>query len=331
MNRISVMCPYRISFSGGGTDVSPFPEMYGGSVINATIDRGIRLNYVDDEQPLEITSRDLLKSWSFSKKIHNSFLEGITTLFKERGIERGRLSISGDVPPGTGLGTSSALVLGLLQIVKILNGESEVTKAKLAQETYDVERNFFGAILGKQDPYAISFGGMKYVEFSGESYKMEQYDGDSQFVARLERSALMVYTGSSRNSTDQLQEEVSRLKEGSNYLISKLLEIKKNTEDARDSIRENDFDRFVRLVDAGWELKKGLGSSISNQKVDGLISRAKVNGARAARLMGGGSAGFILLIADPQKIWKLQRKMMEYSDFVTRISFDQTGARSVTF
>ncbi|MCL4447723.1 MAG: kinase [Thermoplasmatales archaeon] len=330
MKKISVMCPYRISFSGGGTDVSPFPEMYGGCVINATIDKGIRLNYVNDGQPLEISSRDILKSWSFSKRIHNSFLEGITTLFKERGIEEGRLSISGDVPPGTGLGTSSALVLGLLQIVKILNGE-EVSKADLANETYEVEKNFFGVTLGKQDPYAISFGGLKYMEFSKDGFKMETFDHDTPFTLLLEMSTLMVYTGSSHNSSDELQEEVSRLREGSTDLVNRLLEIKRNTEEARESILKNDFDRFVGLVDIGWELKKGLTKNITNPKVDALIRFAKENGARTARLMGGGSEGFILLLADHKDLWRLQKRMMEHSDFVTRISFDHYGARSVPF
>jgi D-glycero-alpha-D-manno-heptose-7-phosphate kinase len=330
MKKISVISPYRISFSGGGTDVSPFPEMYGGCVINTTIDKGIRLNYVDDGQPLEISSRDLLKSWSFSKRVHNSFLEGIATLFREKGIEKGRLSISGDVPPGTGLGTSSALVLGLLQITKILN-EERVTKADLAKETYDVERDFFGVTLGKQDPYAISFGGMKYVEFSGDNYRMEQFDYDSPFVKQLERSTLMVYTGSSHNSSDEMQEEISKMKEGSEELIGRLLEIKKNTEEARKSIKENDFERFVELVDGGWGLKKGLGKNITNNRVDDLIKSAKQNGAGAAKLMGGGSAGFILIISDQKNLWALQKKMMEFSEFVTRVSFDPVGARSVTF
>ena len=330
MKKISVTCPYRISFSGGGTDISPFPEMYGGCVINATIDRGIRLNYVDDGKHLEISSRDILKSWSFSKRIHNNFLDGVTALFKERGIEKGRLSISGDVPPGTGLGTSSALVLGLLQIIKLLNGE-EVTKARLAEETYEVERNFFGATLGKQDPYAISFGGVKYVEFGKNSYKMEVFDYRLPFIQLLEKSSMMVYTGSSHDSSEELQDEVSRLEEGSGDLIDRLLEIKKNTEEAKESIEEDDFDRFVKLVDSGWELKKGLSKKVTNPKIDALISAAKENGAGAARLMGGGSEGFILIIGDHRRIWKLQKKMMEYSDFVTRISFDFLGARSETF
>jgi D-glycero-alpha-D-manno-heptose-7-phosphate kinase len=330
MKKIAVVCPYRISFSGGGTDVSPFPEMYGGSVINATIDRGIRVDYVDDGQPLEISSRDLLKSWSFSKRIHNSFLEGITDLFKERGIKNGRLSIAGDVPPGTGLGSSSALVLGLLQIVKILRGE-ELNRESLAKETYDIERNFFGVTLGRQDPFAISFGGMKYTEFNGENYKIETFDYEDPFVRRLEKSTLMVYTGSTHNSTDELQEEVSKLKEGSVDLIRRLLEIKRNTEEVRDSIKGNNFERFVQLIDLGWELKKGLGKRITNPKVDALINLAKKNGAGAARLMGGGSAGFVLVLSTPDKIWEVQKKMMENSEFVTRISFDQAGARSVTF
>ncbi len=141
----------------------------------------------------------------------------------------------------------------------------------------------------------------------------------------------MVYTGSSHNSSDELQEEISKMKEGSEELIGRLLEIKKNTEEARESVKENDFERFVELVDSGWGLKKGLGKNITNNRVDDLIKNAKQNGAGAAKLMGGGSAGFILIIGDQKNLWALQKKMMEFSEFVTRVSFDPVGARSVTF
>jgi len=328
MRKISVFSPYRISFGGGGTDISPFPEMYGGCVINTTIEKGIRLNYVDDGFPLEISSRDLLKSWSFSKKVHNDFLEGVTMLFKERGIDRGRLSLSGDVPPGTGLGTSSSLILGLLRIIKVVNDE-EITKENLASETYDVEKNFFGITLGRQDPYAISFGGMKYVEFTKEGYKMEMFDHDSPFIKLLEKSTLMVYTGSSHDSSAELQEQVSKLKDGSDEMIDLLLEIKKSTKETKESIEEEDFGTFISSMNRGWELKKRLGKNITNQKVDSLIDIAIENGAGAARLMGGGSEGFVLVVADYRKIWDIQRKMMEFSDYVTRVSFDLYGTRGI--
>lgn len=328
MRKISIFSPYRISFSGGGTDISPFPEMFGGCVINTTIEKGITISYVGDGQPLEISSRDLLRSWSFSKSTDNDFLEKITSLFKERGIKEGRVNISGDVPPGTGLGTSSSLILGLINVIKILNGE-DATREELAKETYEVEKNFFRVTLGRQDPFAVSFGGLKYMEFSDDDYKLETFMGESPFVRRLERSTLMMYTGSSHNSSEELQEQVSKLEEGSRELIQTLNRIKEVTQKARNSIRENNFGRFVELINAGWELKKGLGKNITNSRVDFLIKTAFENGASAARLMGGGSEGFILLIAEVEKLWNLQKKMMEHSDFVTRISFDYRGTRSV--
>ncbi|MGC8617298.1 MAG: kinase [Thermoplasmata archaeon] len=329
MRRISVISPYRISFSGGGTDIPPFPEMFGGCVINATIDKGIRVNYVEDGLPLEISSRDVLKSWSFSKHIQNGFLEKISTLFSEKGIRKGRLSISGDVPPGTGLGTSSALIIGLIQIMHLLNDE-QVSKAELAKETYELEKNFFNITLGKQDPFAIAYGGLKYFEFSKDDYRIETFDYELPSVVELERSTLMVYTGATHNSSDELQDEVSKLKGKSEELIERLLQIKKNTEEAKEAILNDDFDEFVNLVDSGWELKKSLSKNITNQKVDGFIRIAKENGAGAARLMGGGSEGFVLVLAHHDNIWRLQKKMMEYSEFVTRISFDRYGVRSAT-
>lgn len=326
MRKVSVFSPYRVSFSGGGTDVSPFPDIYGGCVINTTIDRGVNLIYKDDGEPLEISSRDLFRSWNFSNQPHDNFLEGITLLFRERGIDKGRLTISGDVPPGTGVGSSSALVLGLLNIINILN-DKKVTKDAIAEETYNVERNFFGVTLGRQDPYAISIGGPKYMEFSKGGFRVEKFGPEDPFIQLLEKSTLMLYTGSSHNSSDALQEQVSKLKHGSDKFVERLKEIKNVTQEVRKAIKTGDFDKFVELLNYEWNLKKGLGRSITNDKIDKLIKTSLDSGAKAARLMGGGAEGFILLIAESGNVWKLQKTMMEHSDFVTRLSFDYDGVK----
>lgn len=324
MKRISVFSPYRISFLGGGTDISLFSDTYGGCVINTTIDRGIRLDYVNDGQPLELSSRDFLKSWSLSKQPYNSFLEAITLFLRERGMEKGRLSISGGVPPGTGIGSSSALVLGLLKIINALN-RSESSHEDLAEEAFNLEQEFFGISLGRQDPYAIAFGGMKYMEFLANDFRIEKFEYGSSFIKLLEKSTLILYTGSSRSSSEALEDQVKRMEEGSEEVVSRLKEIKTITIEGRDALRSNDFEKFIRLVNYGWELKKGLGNRVTNSKVDGIIKTALDNGAKAARLMGGGSEGFLLLIADYGKLWDLQKTMMEYSDFVTRVSFSYDG------
>ncbi|MEM0130119.1 MAG: kinase [Thermoplasmatales archaeon] len=320
MRRISVFSPYRVSFIGGGTDVPPFPDLYGGCVINATIDIGVTVRYVDDGLPLEIASRDILKSWSAVGQSGNDFLNGISRLLKINGIDTGRLTVAGDVPAGTGLGSSTSLVLALLTVIKLVRGES-LDWIKLAGESYRIERDHFRVTLGLQDPYAIPFPGLKYVEFAGERATIDSIDASNGFSELLSRSSIIIYTGSTRNSSMELQEEVSKLNDGSGELIETLLEMKKLTLQARDSVAGRDFGSFCKLMSRGWELKKKLGQGITNEKVDSIIEAAIKNGACTARLMGGGSAGFILAIAPRDRLWHLETAMMDLSDFVTRVSF----------
>ncbi|MGC8644896.1 MAG: kinase [Thermoplasmata archaeon] len=324
MRRISVFAPYRVSFFGGGTDIPPFSDLYGGCVINATIDMGMRVRYVDDGKPLEISSRDMLRSWSLSGLSGNEFMGRISDLFEMNGITTGRLTVSGDVPAGTGLGSSTSLVQALLTLIRRIKGEA-IDTWKIAQESYRTERDHFHVTLGLQDPYAIPFPGLKYVEFSRSGVNVERLDQKSNFLRMLERSSMIVYTGSTRNSSDELQNEVSKLNSNSEEMINTLLEIKAVTIDARSTIVRNDMRAFCDLMNRSWELKKKLGRSITNERVEFLINTAMKNGACAAKLMGGGSAGFILAIAPPEKLWNLETKMMEVSEFVTRVSYESDG------
>ncbi|MEM4212831.1 MAG: kinase, partial [Thermoplasmatales archaeon] len=229
-------------------------------------------------------------------------------------------TVAGDVPAGTGLGSSTSLVLALLTVIKLIRGDG-LDWMKLASESYRVEKDHFKVTLGLQDPYAISFPGLKYVEFSGERALINNIDSSNVFSELLSRSSIIIYTGSTRNSSVELQEEVSKLNDGSGELIQILLEMKKLTIQAKDSVSAGDFGSFCKLMSKGWELKKKLGQGITNEKVDSIIEAAIKNGACTARLMGGGSAGFILAIAPMDRLWHLETAMMSLSDFVTRVTF----------
>jgi len=324
MNRISLFSPYRISFSGGGTDIAPFVDTHGGCVINSTIDKGVRISYVRDGEPLEISSRDFLRSWSFQGGNGNNFLDNISLFLERRGVREGRISISGDVPPGTGLGSSSALISGLLALVSILDGRG-INREALARETYETEHNSFGVILGKQDPYAIAFGGFKFMRFYGDRFETEFFSNDGHFASLLEQSILIVYTGSSRESSAVLQEEVRKAKDGSEEFFKNLEEMKKVTEQMWTAIKREDMEEFTNLLNASWEIKKRFGAGITNKNIDRLIQISLQKGAAGAKLMGGGSQGFILLISKKGRRWELQREMMNYSNFVVRVSLDKDG------
>ncbi len=323
--------PLRISFGGGGTDISPFIDEYGSAVLNTTIDRGVRVKYVDDGFPLEISSRDFVKSYliSHERRSSRSVSEKMVDLFSSRNVMSGRVLMNSDVPPGSGLGSSSALTTSVINVINNLNGRN-ITELELADESFLTERDSLRVTLGRQDPYAISVGGFKFMEFQGNNIRIEKFDQHLTFLHALEKSILLIYTGKTRESSLALAEQVEKSRSGEKETISRLLSLKSAAYEMRDAVRNEDFHRLASLVNRGWEIKKALGSNVTNDKIEKIIKIARSSGAAAARLLGGGSQGFILLIAEDGKLMELQDRMAKLSRLVVRVSFDDRGTRIVS-
>ncbi|MFG1449979.1 MAG: kinase [Thermoplasmataceae archaeon] len=328
MDRIISYSPFRISFGGGGTDINPFCDRFGSAVLNATIDRGVTVTYTRDAYELEISSRDFLKSFLVSSSDDRGVLNGILELFRNSGIDRGRLAINSGVPPGSGLGSSSALINALLLILKAEAGK-KYDPYSLAKEAYELESNYFGITLGKQDPYAISIGGLKLMQFQKESVSCRMLDHDSGKIKDLERRILLVYTGNTRESSNVLRSQVELSAKLENPVNRTLENIKDTAMKMADALDSGDLNRFSTLINEGWELKKKVNPEVSNEKIENIIGKAMANGADAARLMGGGKEGFVLLVAKPGKVELLQKSMMQLSEFTIRISFDEKGTRLI--
>lgn len=321
--------PLRISFGGGGTDISPFPETHGGAVINTTIDRGVTVTYKNDDLPLEISSRDFVSSYILSSdRKPGNVLEKIVELFDANGIRTGRVIINSDVPPGSGLGSSSALTTAVLKLICELKGKS-MNEREIASEAFLTEKDRFGVTLGKQDPYAISLGGFKFMRFRKDSVDNYWIREQDSFVGELESRIVLVYTGETRESSDVLMEQVEKASRKDESVITNLVHLRDLAEGMRKSVIGEDMDGFVQAINDGWEIKKKLGRNVTNEKIDSIISYALNNGAQGAKLMGGGSQGFLLIVAKKGHVAELQKRMLEWSKFVIRIRFDPEGTRIV--
>ena len=314
--------PFRISFAGGGTDVPPYVERSGGVVVNATIDRGVTTRFASDGLPLEISSRDLLESHTFGIRVgrKSGVMDRLVSLMQENKVTTGKISINSDVPPGSGLGSSSALTISMLQILDSIKGNKDVSADDIAARALEIERNFLHIALGKQDPYAIASAGFKKVEFGVDGGVKYSFLKNEEFVSDLESRCLLVYTGKTRESSRLLRRQMELSGKGEARVIESLNSIRKIAESIYRAAENGDMEEFCELVNEGWALKRNLGEGITNDRVEGIISVAMKNGSRAARLLGGGAQGFILLIAGDSRISELQRRMMSVSKFVIRVS-----------
>ncbi|MEM0158988.1 MAG: kinase, partial [Thermoplasmataceae archaeon] len=300
----------------------------GGAVVNATIDRGVMISYTPDDFDLEISSRDFVRSIVVSNHERPvDALESMYKLLEQEGINTGRIAVTSGVPPGSGLGSSSALVTALISMIYSIKGIT-IEPGKIASEAYRIERDLFGVTLGRQDPYAIAIGDFKYMEFHGDSFRIVPLNSNAPFVSELEKRILLVYTGRTRESSKVLREQVELTMRGEARTLEVLSEIKRSADQAMDAARKGSIEEFAKIMNTGWELKKKLGSGVTNQKIDSIISAAHENGAIAARLMGGGSEGFVLAISRKGELGKLQKAISDYSDFAIRVSFDRGGTRT---
>ncbi len=328
--RITSYSPLRVSFSGGGTDISPFIEDYGSALINTTIDRGVTVKYTYDSNPIEVSSRDFLRSSvPGSSRARKGLSHLIVRFLEEKGVEKGRMVINSDVPPGSGLGSSSALITAIMAIVETIHG-NPIIPEELAEASYKWEREFFGITLGKQDPYAIALGGFKYMEMNSHGNTVHHFTGNSEFINLIERNSLLVYTGKTRESSDVLRDQVFKSSNGDRGIISNLKELKRMSSVMKEAISNEDLEAFADVINHGWNIKRRLSDNVSNRRVEDIIRKAMSHGAIAARLLGGGSQGFIYVLSENGNLYSLQKEMLKVSKFAIRFSFDPLGTRIIS-
>ncbi|EQD43730.1 kinase, partial [mine drainage metagenome] len=233
--------------------------------------------------------------------------------------------INGDVPPGSGLGSSSALITAITALGIHASGR-RISPAALAAKAYNTERGSLGILLGFQDPYAIAIGGFKFMEFKGPSkYTIERFNKSKDFTSYISSHMLLLYTGGTRESGAVLDSQVRKFERGDNKTAERLLRLKQLAFEARDCARASNIEGFVKAVNSGWKIKRGLSDGVSNARIDSLISTGMRNGALSGRLLGGGSEGFIMFIAKEGKVIKLQKALLRKNKFVVRASTSDKG------
>jgi D-glycero-alpha-D-manno-heptose-7-phosphate kinase len=286
--------PYRVSFAGGGTDLSAFYRREFGAVLSTTIDQHI---YVTIHRRFEPTIRVSYSRTEIASSLdevqHELVREAMRLVEIDEPLE---ITTIGDVPAGTGMGSSSSLTVGLLTALYGYR-HRVVSPRLLAEQACRIEINVLGKPIGRQDQYAAAFGGVNYIRFSpDETVDVEPVPCRAETLMELEQRVLLVYTGQTREANQILERQSSATLDR--------LEVLRSIRDLADEMRhalagEGDLDRFAALLHEGWELKRSLGCGISNNQVNEWYEAARRAGAAGGKLLGAGGGGFLLLIAPP--------------------------------
>jgi D-glycero-alpha-D-manno-heptose-7-phosphate kinase len=333
--RIKSRAPLRVGLAGGGTDIEKYYKTYGGLVLNCTIDKyanveiikinGIKtiINLLDSDYKIDIEEKDLL----YNKKKKYCLISGVYKYFiDEFNCEYHTLEISTyvDAPPGSGLGTSSTLVVALVSAFanyfNIPLGEYEI-----AEIAFNIERVKLQLLGGKQDQYAASFGGLNLIEFkeNGDTLVNPLRINDS-IVAELESRIIMFYTGQSRSSEIIIKDQIKSVLSNNNAL-EKMHDLKTNALEIKNALLKADFSQFGKLLHKGWQIKRETSNSISNLSIDEMYISLLKNGVIGGKVSGAGGGGYLTLFTETEGRLKALKKLREIGGEIYSFRFTSKG------
>jgi len=336
---IRARAPLRLGLGGGGTDVSPYCDLYGGLTLNATIDKYAYtvIEPRPDGTRVRFVAADKQDAWE-GEASPELDLDGVLDLHKGvynrivRDFNGGRplhliMTTHCDAPPGSGLGSSSTLVVSMIKaFVEWLNlplGEYDI--ARLA---YEIERLDVGLSGGRQDQYAATFGGFNFMEFHpGERVVVNPLRIKNWILSELEASLLLYFGGVSRDSARIIDEQSDNVKRNEATAIEAMHALKAEAIAMKENLLRGDFAGLVESVQAGWVAKKKMARSISNPQIDEVYELARKAGMLAGKISGAGGGGFMMLLVDPVRRMDVVRVLEQTRGQVVTCHFTKYGTQ----
>ncbi|HEX8930954.1 MAG TPA: GHMP kinase [Actinomycetota bacterium] len=328
---VEACAPLRISFAGGGTDVPPYPATHGGAVLSATISRSARAGVrARPDHEYHVESLDLMARAAFAphELVFNGHLDLVKAVLRELAPERGLdLTLATDAPPGSGLGSSSALVVAMLAAVGVAGG-GRWSPAELAQRAYQVERIDLKIEGGMQDQYAAAFGGLNFIEFHGEEdVTLRPLQVSAETVQELERSLLLAWSGRSRTDDGILRRQVDGVLGGSARSLESLEAMKALATGMRDALLRGDLADFANGLHEGWRQKRRLASGIATPRLDELYAVGRRAGAAGGKVLGAGGGGYLLFATPPGARARVADALEAAGAPCAQVEFDFRGVR----
>lgn len=327
---VRAKAPLRVSFAGGGTDVSPFPETEGGCVLSATIDRYAygSLRPRDDGQ-ITVESVDFGMSLDFPVT-EDVVLDGKLDLVKAaiRKLGAGEMGgydlvLRSNAPPGSGLGSSSTMMVALVGLLRE-HYALPLSEYEIARLAYVIERHDLGIRGGLQDHYAATFGGFNFIEFADRVIVNPLRIRDS-IVNELELNLLLCYTGVTRESANIIADQTARVESQQGDALEGLRAQKELAVAMKSALLRGELDDFGNLLAEAWKQKKKMSPMITTGLIEDAYEVAVRHGALGGKVTGAGGGGYILFYCDFAKKHRVADALVRFGATVTEFSFDTRG------
>lgn len=335
---VRAKAPLRLGFAGGGTDVSPYCDEFGGSILNATInmfayatieptdDGKIVLIASDRHEKFEIEKTEFIPyngCLDLLKAVYNRIIKDFAVM-----PQSFRLITHVDAPAGSGLGSSSTLVVTIVKaFVEWLN--LPLDDYGIAQFAWSVEREDLAMAGGLQDQYAAAFGGFNFMQFKGhKNVLVNPLRIKRNYVDELEINLLLYYTGTNRLSSKIINSQIENVKNKTVNTIAALNNIKQSSYDMKEALLTGHLNDIGYLLNEAWVNKKATSTSISNPVIDELYETALDAGATGGKISGAGGGGFFMFFCPGTTRYAVAEALKKFDGQFKHFSFTDYGVQS---
>ncbi len=328
---IRAKAPLRITFAGGGTDVPPFPEREGGCVLNATIDNfawGSLRPRKDGENHIQSVDLGLSLSYKSGTALAlDGQLDLVKATLLKLGANNGHgfdVFLHSDAPPGSGLGSSSALIVALVGLVQEFKN-LPLTNYEIADLAYIIERKDLGIKGGLQDQYASTFGGFNFTEFQKDRVIVNPLRIRQDVLNELEHNLLLCFTGTTRQSDQIIADQTERYVTDDVRTLEGLRTQKALAVELKNLLLRGELTRFGELLHVSWESKKKVSPKITNPAIDQMYEVARRFGALGGKVVGAGGGGYMLLYCEFEKKHEVAAELRKLGAVPTEFAFEFQG------
>lgn len=327
--------PLRIGLAGGGTDVSPYSDQFGGAILNATVSLFAYANIEPlEENKIIVEALDRNEKQQFERANQLpidgklDLLKGVyNRIYKDYELPTSgfRLSTFVDAPAGSGLGTSSTLVVAILgafvEWLKLPLGDYDI-----AHYAYEIERNDLKLTGGKQDQYAAMFGGVNFMEFYEEDKVIvNPLRIKSQYLHELENNLVLYFTATSRESATIIDEQVKNVNNKNEKSIEAMHQLKEQARMMKEALLKGKLDEFGAILDFGFQQKRRMAHNISNSRIEEIYEAAKNAGATGGKISGAGGGGFMIFYCPGNSRHNVIEELKKFGGEVRNYTFIKNG------
>lgn len=327
--------PLRIGLAGGGTDVSPYSDQFGGAILNATVSLFAYANIKPlDERKIIVEALDRKEQqqfeWSEQLPIDGTLdlLKGVyNRIYKDYQLpQKGfRLSTFVDAPAGSGLGTSSTLVVAIIgaftEWLKLPLGDYDI-----AHYAYQIERNDLNLTGGKQDQYAAMFGGVNFMEFyEDDKVIVNPLRIRQEYLHELENNLVLYFTATSRESASIIDEQVKNVNSKNEKSIEAMHQLKEQARRMKEALLKGKLNEFGEILDFGFQQKRRMAHNISNSRIEEIYEAAKKAGATGGKISGAGGGGFMIFYCPGNSRHNVIEELKKFGGEVRNYTFIKNG------